>query len=532
VPSPALTAAPQQTAVPTTGPITPIRAFLARDGLPPVAVLVDQVGPARDRPEQGILARLTALRDRPVTIPSGATNPLAAVRPRSEVTSQGTTQSSFELNARVDGDLATVEFGIGDWGARGAAQTEALVRQLVYTITEEAGIRRALIKEKGKPNAVIDQLVIDKPLSREDVFGYPQIARTTPLTGFGSRPGARAATTSWSVDAVAPGLARFVVAVDQRNVGPNEQHPDFQVDLVRNDESVRPDLGKWKLVIQVYGIADTTTVNQLAPSPLRVVERTTAGGPPPATPGPTIYQLGLDDARPWRTALLFDPVRIVVDVGGPPTSVAPTTAVYGPRPGDVVGRMFSVSGVASAFEAHVDWRVRDQSGRVVSSYGTTGTNCCEPGGVYETIASVPESFTGAATLEVFQTSGKDGSDAEVVKIPISIRPAGGIDSPPAIPTALFKASGGPYRGEADAIRSSTYQTGGKADVMRDTYALLARFFGIRTYQIDPGREIYLVRVAVPMTLPVRCASVVKVIDATDGSERATLCGEMAWPTVR
>ena len=287
-----------QVAMPTTGPLTQARVFFARDGLPPVNATVDLVGPL-DRPEGRILARINALRDvRIREMPSGATNPLSSVRPRTETTSAGTTQMSFELTARVDGDLATVEFGIADWGVRGAAQTDALVRQLVYTITDEPGIRRTLIKEKGKPNAVIDQLIINRPLSREDVFGYAQTARTSPIRGFGSRDGSRAATTSWSVDAVAPGLARFVVTVDQRSIGPNDPYPDFQVEVVPNDESIRPDLGKWKLVVQVYGIADNTTVSQFAPSPLRVIERTHIGGPQQAGPVPTVYQLGLDDARP------------------------------------------------------------------------------------------------------------------------------------------------------------------------------------------------------------------------------------------
>ena len=193
--------------------------------------------------------------------------------------------------------------------------------------------------------------------------------------------------------------------------------------------------------------------------------------------------------------------------------------------------MFSVSGVASAFEAHIDWRVRDPSGRIVSSYGTTGTNCCEAGGVYETIASVPETVVGRATLEVFQTSGKDGSDTEVVSIPIEIRPTGGLASPPAIPTALFQATGGPYRDESDAVRQSTYlvRESPKYEVRRTTYALLAQQQGIRTYQIDPEREIYLVRVEAPIMSPLKCSTFVKVIDATNGSERGTLCRDAPWP---
>src|SRR5207245_10329306 len=37
---------------------------------------------------------------------------------------------------------------------------------------EEPGIRRAQIVDVGKSSTAIDQLVVDKPLAREDVYGY------------------------------------------------------------------------------------------------------------------------------------------------------------------------------------------------------------------------------------------------------------------------------------------------------------------------------------------------------------------------
>lgn len=45
-----------------------------------------------------------------------------------------------------------------------------------------------------------------------------------------------------------------------------------------------------------------------------------------------------------------------------------------------------------------------------------------------------------------------------------------------------------------------------------------------TYQIDPAREIYLVRVEAPSNAPVKCGSYVEVVDATSGYDRGTLCG--------
>ncbi|HEV2009822.1 MAG TPA: Gmad2 immunoglobulin-like domain-containing protein [Candidatus Limnocylindria bacterium] len=497
------------------------RIYLPRAGLPPVSVHVDGIA-IQPTPEQRIRSRLDALNPAKYASfpgPLGAFNPFPLADP----------SQLHVTTVAIHGDLALVDYALpdGGWRVTTADQAIGLRQELVYTATEEPGIRRVQITVNGgKPSP----LPLDGPLTREQVFGYASEGSLRSVRGFGERGGPqRAARATHSVDEVAPGLTRFVVEIDQPAGQPTRMYPDWNVNVSSNPETFSPDGGKWQLTVEIYGGVDAKQgVEVVDRSPLRSVTTGVGFGGTPL-----VYVLALDDLRPWRTALLFDPVRVVVDIGGHPSAVAPTTAVYGPRPGDVVSWMFSVSGVASAFEAHVDWRVRDPSGRIVSSYGTTGTNG-EAGGVYETIASVPESFVGRATLEVFQTSGKDGSDAEVVRVPIEIRPTGGIASPPAIPTALFHATGGPYRDESDAVRQSTYLLRGSPtyEVQRTTYALLAQQQGIRTYQIDPGREIYLVRVDAPMELPLKCSTFVKVVDAPNGYERGTLCGDVPWPSLR
>ena len=497
------------------------RIYLPRAGLPPVGLHIDGIA-IQPGPEERIRSRLDALNPAKYptfSVPLGAFNPFPLADP----------SQLHVATVTIQGDLALVDFALPDGGWRVVAeQTVGLRQELVYTATEEPGIRRVRFTVNGgQPSPV----PLDGPLTREQVFGYASESRLQSVRGFGERGGPqRAARATHSVDEVAPGLTRFIVEIDQPAGQPTRTYPDWNVNVSSNPETFSPDGGKWQLTIEIFGGLDAKQgVEVVDRSPLRSVTTGVGFGGTPL-----VYVLALDDLRPWRTALLVDPVRIVVDIGGYPSSVAPTTAVYGPRPGEIVSRMFSVSGVVSAFEAHVDWRVRDPSGRIVSSYGTTATNCCEAGGVYETIASVPDAFVGRAMLEVFQTSGKDGSDTEVVRIPIEIRPSVGSASPPPIPTALFRSTGGPYRPESDAVRQSTYllRESATSAVQRTTYALLAQQQGIRTYQIDPGREIYLVRVDAPMTAPVKCSTFVKVIDASNGYDRGTLCGDVPWPSFR
>jgi hypothetical protein len=425
-PAPSATTQAVRTAAPTTGPILGVHVYFPRIGVPPIDAKVDVAGPVPDRAEGRILRRLSALRDnvRAADIPAGATNPIAAIKGRSEATTAGTTQTAFGLSAKVDGDLATVEFDIGGWGVASEAEARTLVQQLVYTITDEPGIRRAKVVERGKDHALIlaggtgAGVSWKDPLAREDVFGYGERGDLTTRPGFGDPGGAvRNATTSWSVDEVAPGLARFTVRLDQFSVSPASSHPDFNATLRLPTPADPPD-AKWILEIQVFQVADAAAgVTAVDRSPLRSITRTAGKGPG----APAIYLLALDDARPWRTALAFEPVRIVVDVGGVPGTTSGQNAVYAPRPNDAVARSFTVSGVEHNFEAHVDMRVRDAAGRIVLQTSTTGTNCCDPGGIYEKRLDLPATVSGAVTLEVFEASARDGSDTKVIKIPLTIR---------------------------------------------------------------------------------------------------------------
>ena len=397
-------------ASPTASPATQIRVFFVRDLLPPVSASINGGSGDGVSREARIGSRLAALRDAPApTQPAGLSNPISLIG------------RGWVAHVTVNGDVATVEFDIpSGWAVRGSAQTLALLQQLVYVITEEPGIRRAQILDRGKKNAVIDGLVVDRPLSREDVTDYAALGSTKTALGFGSpdASAARKLTTRTSVETIAPGLARVEIETDLQNISPTVQHPDFKVEVFENDETAKPLGGKWRMVVTVNGTDTVTGTQTINKSPLRSV---VASMPKGLAAHETIYEIGLDDLRPWRTAIAFSPFRIIIDIGGDPRTIFDSNAVYSPGYGATVGPTFQVLGVAHNFEAHVDIIVRDERDKEILRTATTGTNCCDPGGTFATTVQLPPGTTGKIFLEVFEGSAKDGSVTKLIRIPLTVR---------------------------------------------------------------------------------------------------------------
>ena len=416
---------PSTTSAPASAtPITDTtRTFFVRDLLPPVSAFIPGTT-TQARPEQRIASRLTATYSAPATsVPFGAANPLALV---GRVVTPTGGSGSFGVSVPVvSGDTASVEFDLPNgWGVRGAAQVQALVQQLVYVITEEPGIRRARITDKGKTNAVIDGLIVDKPLSREDVTDYDQLGSTKAAQGYGDTNTAvpHKLTSRTSVNTVAAGMARLVIETDLQVPLPNAIYPDFKVEVAENNEfSTPPLLGKWRMTVTVngqdsavFGSNPSSTYQQIDESPVRGVLTTRQGTS-------TVYQIGLDDLRPWRTAMAWNPMRIVVDIGGDPRTIVDSNAVYAPAIGTAVGRSFQVSGVAHNFEAHVVIRVLDDKQKEILRTSTTAANCCDPGGTFDATVQLPANITGNIYLEVLEASARDGSDTKLIRIPLTVR---------------------------------------------------------------------------------------------------------------
>jgi hypothetical protein len=408
-------------ATPTTGPQVPTRVFFVRDQLPPVSAIVSAAGPVGNI-EGRVIQRLSAAHEAK-SVPAGASNPYALVG----TPSAGATTYTYTVGVRLSGDTAIVEFDLPNgWNVHGAAQVQALVQQLVYLVTEEPGIRKAQILDKGKTSAVIDGLVVDKPLSREDVTDYDHVGSTSTVQGFGDATTAasRHLRPILNVDTIAPALARFVIETDLEVNSPSVSYPDFKVELFLNDDSTAQALpGKWRMVVTVNGQDNSFADTNLTFPRYQAIDKSPVRGILTSKQGAnTVYQIGLDDLRPWRTAIAFRPFRIIVDIGGDPRTIfGDTNAVYAPAYGAAVGRTFQVSGIAHNFEAHVVIRVLDDKQKEIYKGSTTATSCCDPGGTFDTTVQLPANVTGNIFLEVLEASAKDGSDLKLIRIPLTVR---------------------------------------------------------------------------------------------------------------
>lgn len=397
-------------ATPTAAPtaIDHDRIFFARvhDGLPPVSAHISSTVPPTADAEKRVARRMAALlMEDAVTAPAGSFNARPALGTITSVT-----------NAKVSGDTVTVDVGVPNgWRVAGSSSVIALIQQIVYTATEEPGIRRVLITQNGGTPATIDQATWDKPLSREDVSYYGALKdeaisedQSRPCAPTCPSPSPAVLSNNYSVDTFALGLTRFIVQVDSGD------WDSFSVSGRATDDTKDPTQSKYQIRVQVRGTERKAGLEIVDRSPLRSIRSTTASGG-------TTYELALDDQRPWRVALLPNPDRIVVDIGGFPQALSETVAVYSPRPGDI-GRQFTVSGLSRTFEATTAWRVVDSARRVVASGFTTasrGTSAVW--GTYQISVQLPASVSGIVTLEVYWASPRDGADTGLVRVPLTIR---------------------------------------------------------------------------------------------------------------
>ena len=398
-PSPSATVPPSlsPTAGPTASPAAPIVdhavVYFARDRLPPVARHVDGAGTGATI-DARIHSRLSALFVTEVPRPLFNVALTSRARPAS---------------VTIDGDLATVDFNVplGNWGVSGSAGTRSFIQQLVYTATEEPGIRRLLITENGQQAIVGGEgVVIDHPVTRENVAGYAVAAALSPMS-FAVVPtgGVTQVTSRISVDSVAPALTRFVVDTGLRGAQAKAQ-VGLAVSVMENDEAAAPELGKWVIALTV---ADARTTDET----LRSVERTPVRSlrVSPADGG-VRYAIGLDDLRPWRVAMQYEPLRVVLDIGGDPDAVSANIALYTPAFGETVTPGDAVSGAIRAFEGRFEYRISDARGLVVDDFATASLGTSEMWGGFS--LPMPAGLRGAITIEVLLRSPKDGSVAESV----------------------------------------------------------------------------------------------------------------------
>jgi hypothetical protein len=323
-------------------------------------------------------------------------------------------------SVRVNGDTVTVDFRVngGDWGIRGSAQSLAAVQQLVYTATEEPGIRRVLITQNGGQKATIDQLLVDKPLAREDVFGYSSTGSLGKDQGITWGGDDSIAHVGAQLAGVVSDGTRVVIRLQGH--GPTGQIadlPSFSAWLEQSDDLAITN-GKYGLYVQFQwngggnsnGVAGLTVYDL---TPLRTV----------TTNGNNVIRIELDDARPWR-AYMPSASEVVIEIGGDPRATSDRIAVTAPKPGAIAnsGADLTLTGSARVFEANVVWRVLDSTGKVAANgHFLTSLGSSAVWGTFNTRIPMPANVRGNLTLELYEASAKDGSAQGVVQIPLSVR---------------------------------------------------------------------------------------------------------------
>lgn len=93
--------------------------------------------------------------------------------------------------------------------------------------------------------------------------------------------------------------------------------------------------------------------------------------------------------------------------------------VSSPLSQETVGNPIHVTGQARVFENVVSWRLKDDTGTVLVS-GTTEAAALDMGlfGPFDFWITIPEVSSPNLILEVYQASAKDGSDTDLVSVPL------------------------------------------------------------------------------------------------------------------
>jgi hypothetical protein len=423
-PTPLLSPAPtpgvqaSATAVPTaTSASTAVdrdKIYLARPAGPPIAVSWLMSGGAVISPGERIAVRLNGLAGYQQSVP-GLTNYLA----KNNFGSPGGSSAQVTIAT----DLATVDLHLGaPLNANAHSEAVGILQQLVYTATEEPGIRRVLFTQNGGQLLSIGDIKVDKPLAREDVFGYSvrgSIGRDQGIKGGGdTSPVILGSSVVTSNDGTL-----VTLTVEPRDAdGKAARLPPFEVWMdVGDDRS--PTGGKYALNVSLlWNVTGSTGgaahVNISDQTPLRATVDATA-----------FWRLELDDARPWRAYISPTGTKLTVEVGGDPRATSDRISVTSPQAeslvpplGNATSRTSRVVGSARVFEATVSWRIRDSAGKTVANghfLASLGSSALW--GTFDTQIPIAANVSGNVTLELYEASPKDGSEQGMVAIPFTVR---------------------------------------------------------------------------------------------------------------
>lgn len=96
----------------------------------------------------------------------------------------------------------------------------------------------------------------------------------------------------------------------------------------------------------------------------------------------------------------------------------PAIWVTSPVPGQTISSPLRIQGIAQVFEAMVSYRLKDANGNVLVQSQTMSSMGAPEHGTFDVVLEYPATASGYGTLEVYEVSMKDGSDRNVVVIPI------------------------------------------------------------------------------------------------------------------
>lgn len=108
-------------------------------------------------------------------------------------------------------------------------------------------------------------------------------------------------------------------------------------------------------------------------------------------------------------------------IASPVTSANGAITLKTPLTNATLTSPVTISGDASVFEATVQWRISDTSGRVLAEGFTTATVGAPGRGDFSVSATYTVPRDTIAFVEVFSRSPKDGNIDEIVRIPVTLR---------------------------------------------------------------------------------------------------------------
>lgn len=97
----------------------------------------------------------------------------------------------------------------------------------------------------------------------------------------------------------------------------------------------------------------------------------------------------------------------------------PAIWVTSPEPGQKVGSPLQVKGSARVFEATVNIRLMDESGKAIAESFATATQGAPGRGEFELSLPFDAPSPGRGELEVFWTSPKDGKELDKIAVPVN-----------------------------------------------------------------------------------------------------------------